>query len=80
MLTAELDSSEEIKLANISLLVMKRRLGRENSSRWDSAEVEVELPDQENISEDNKTVSVSFTRYNNLGQMMSDKHTGANIR
>ena len=59
---------------------MKRRLGRENTTRWDSDELEVELPDQETISPDNKTVSVSFTRYNNLGKMMSDKHTGANIR
>ena len=32
------------------------------------------------VSEDKKSVSVSFTRYNNLGQLMSDTNTGANIR
>ena len=47
--TAELDSREEIRLANISLLVMKRRLGLENSTKWDSPGVVVDLPDQENI-------------------------------
>jgi len=78
--TLELDSREEIRLANISLLVMKRRLGLENSTKWDSPGVVVDLPDQENISEDKKSVSVSFTSYNNLGQLMSDEHTGANIR
>ena len=77
---ADLDSSEEIKLANISLLVMKRRLGRQNSTKWDSSGVMVELPDQETISEDNKSVSVSFTSYNNLGHLMSDDQTGAYIR
>ena len=32
----ELDSSTEIELANISMLVMKKRLGREEVSHWDS--------------------------------------------
>ena len=46
----ELDSREEIKLANISLLVMKRRLGQNNSSSsWDTDGMVVELPDQENV-------------------------------
>ena len=49
--TAELDSREEIRLANISLLLMKRRLGLENSTKWDSPGVVVDLPDQENIRE-----------------------------
>ena len=47
----ELDSREDIRLANISLLVMKRRLGLENSTKWDSPGVVVDLPDQENIRE-----------------------------
>jgi len=78
--TLELDSRSEIKLANISMLVMKRRLGREEVSHWDSPGVKVDLPDQDTISHNNQTVSVSFTSYNNLGQMMSDSKTGANIR
>ena len=32
------------------------------------------------LSEDKKSVSVSFTSYNNLGHLMSDEQTGANIR
>lgn len=78
--TLELDTSSEIQLANISMLVMKKRLGQEAVSKWNSLGVKVELPDQETISNNNETVSLGFTSYNNLGAMMSDSSTGGNIR
>ena len=67
-------------MANISMLVMKKRLGQEAVSKWNSLGVKVELPDQETISNNNETVSLGFTSYNNLGAMMSDSSTGGNVR
>ena len=79
-ISTELDTSSEIQLANISMLVMKRRLGQEEVSKWDSSRVSVSLPDQGTISNNKETVSLGFTSYTNLGKMMSQRSTGGDIR
>lgn len=79
MLHSSIDvgSRSEIELANISMLVMKRQLVGGGHSDWSSDGVSVMLPDQTSLtgsnSVDEDVVSVSFTKYNNLGQMMNDK-------
>ena len=79
MLHSSIDvgSESEIELANISMVVMKRRLVGGGHSDWSSDGVDVMLPDQSSLTDnsvsgDQDVVSVSFTKYNNLGQMMSD--------
>jgi len=69
--TLDIGSKTEIKLANISMTVMKKRLSENTSSEWDSGAVKVNLPDQSNIAQDDSSVTVSFTSYNNLGSLMN---------
>lgn len=71
--TLTVGSVTEIKLANISMAVMKKKLSDSTSSAWETGDVKVTLPDQENIAEDNSSISVSFTSYHNLGSMMNQK-------
>jgi len=85
--TLEIGGTSEIKLANISMLVLKKQNRMTNGhscgvSRWNSgAGVQVSLPDQPSLTGSNDTISLSFTSYKNLGQMMSDnRKTGATIR
>ena len=68
------------------MLVLKKKLNRAAdkkrvSSKWNNGGgVTVELPDQDAVTDTNDTISVSFTSYKNLGQMMSDSKTGGFIR
>ena len=71
--TLTVGSMTEIKLANISMTVMKKKLSENTSSAWETGDVSVTLPDQENIAEDNSSIAVSFTSYHNLGSMMNQK-------
>jgi len=71
--TLDIGSVTEIKLANISMAVMKKKLSDKTSSDWDSGDIKVTLPDQESIAEDDSSVTVSFTSYHNLGSMMNVK-------
>jgi len=71
--TLTVGSMTEIKLANISMTVMKKKLSDNTSSAWETGDVSVTLPDQENIAEDNSSIAVSFTSYHNLGSMMNQK-------
>jgi len=71
--TLEVGSMTEIKLANISMTVMKKKLSDNTSSAWKTGDVSVTLPDQENIAEDNSSIAVSFTSYHNLGSMMNQR-------
>ena len=76
-------SQSEIELANISMLVIKRQLVGGGHSDWSTDGVNVMLPDQTSLTgsdsadrlvgSEGDVVSVSFTKYNNLGQMMNDK-------
>merc|ERR1719495_446050 len=69
--TLEIGGSSEIKLANISMLVLKKKNRMTNGhscgvSRWNSgAGVQVSLPDQPSLTGSNDTISVSFTSYKN---------------
>ena len=67
------------------MLVMKKKHRMTNGhscgvSVWDSDRVQVQLPDQESVTGTNDTISVSFTSYKNLGQMLSDNKTSGVIR
>jgi len=68
--TLDVGTKTEIKLANISMTVMKKQLSENTSSEWEAGAVKVKLPDQSNIAQDS-SVTVSFTSYNNLGSMMN---------
>ena len=74
----DVGSKSEIELANISMLVMKRQLVGGGHSDWSTPGVSVMLPDQTSLTgrqvgSEEDVVSVSFTKYNNLGRMMNDK-------
>jgi len=70
--TLSLGSTTEIKLANISMAVIKKKLSDNTSSAWETEDMKVTLPDQENIA-DNSSIAVSFTSYHNLGSLMNGK-------
>lgn len=88
--STDIGDQSEMQTANISMLVMKKRLSVTTGdgatynahgyglSRWENgAGVSVELPDQESLTGDcNNTISLGFTSYTNLGNMMSDNKTG----
>ena len=73
--TVEVGSKMEIQLPDISMAVMKRRPaaagGAEQSSVWKSEELSVELPDQSAIAGADSSITLAFTSYSNLGDMMT---------
>merc|ERR1719430_2662153 len=72
--TVELGSKVDIKLPNISMTVMKKKMGTNNSnssSSWEADTLKVNLPDQLTIAGADSSITVSFTSYDNLGSMMS---------
>jgi len=72
--TVELGSKVDIKLPNISMTVMKKKMGTTNSnssSSWEADTLKVNLPDQSTIAGADSSITVSFTSYDNLGSMMS---------
>merc|ERR1719228_2069419 len=73
--TVEVGSTMEIHLEDISMAVMKKRLDSNNqvaqSSVWKSEELSVELPDQSSIAGADSSITLAFTSYNNLGEMMT---------
>eukprot|EP00092_Neocalanus_flemingeri_P012767 GFUD01013758.1.p1 GENE.GFUD01013758.1~~GFUD01013758.1.p1 ORF type:complete len:732 (-),score=171.90 GFUD01013758.1:130-2073(-) len=72
--TLELGTQVDIKLPNISMTVMKKRMGKmgmSNSSVWEADSLKVNLPDQSTIAGADSSITVSFTSYENLGAMMS---------
>jgi len=73
--TVELGSTMEIQLEDISMAVMKKRLDSNSkatqSSVWESEELTVELPDQSSIAGADSSITLAFTSYNNLGEMMT---------
>merc|ERR1711970_966860 len=72
--TVELGSKVDIKLPNISMTVMKKKMGTNNSnssSSWEADTLKVNLPDQSTIAGSDSSITVSFTSYDNLGSMMS---------
>ena len=75
--TLEPGSKTEISLANVSMIVMKKRKEIEERGEvttWDTgAGVRVELPVTSGVGD---TVSLSMATYNNLGALMSDGSKG----
>jgi len=69
--TVELGSKVDIKLPNISMTVMKKKMGATNSSVWEADSLKVNLPDQSTIAGADSSITVSFTSYDNLGSMMN---------
>jgi len=73
--TVEVGSKMEIQLPDISMAVMKRRPaaagGAVQSSVWRSEELSVELPDQSAIAGADSSITLAFTSYSNLGDMMT---------
>ena len=72
--TVELGSKVDIKLPNITMTVMKKKMGINNnnsSSSWEADSLKVNLPDQSTIAGADSSITVSFTSYDNLGSMMS---------
>jgi len=69
--TVEVGSKVDIKLPNISMTVMKKKMGVSNSSVWEADSLSVKLPDQATIAGSDSSITVSFTSYDNLGSMMS---------
>merc|ERR1719385_363537 len=73
--TVEVGSTMEIQLEDISMAVMKKRLDSNSqvsqSSVWQSEELSVELPDQSSIAGADSSITLAFTSYNNLGEMMT---------
>merc|ERR1719385_699813 len=73
--TVEVGSTMEIQLEDISMAVMKKRLDSNSqvgqSSVWESEELSVELPDQSSIAGADSSITLAFTSYNNLGEMMT---------
>merc|ERR1719186_984260 len=69
--TVELGSKVDIKLPNISMTVMKKKMGTNNSSVWEADSLKVSLPDQSTIAGVDSSITLSFTSYENLGSMMS---------
>ena len=69
--TVEIGSQVDIKLPNISMTVMKKKMGTTNSSVWEADSLKVNLPDQLTIAGADSSITVSFTSYENLGSMMS---------
>ena len=70
-LTLSVGSMTSIQLANISMLVMKKQMYENTSSDLLAGDLQVTLPDQPSIAQDDSSVTVSFTSYHNLGYMMS---------
>merc|ERR1719285_1358880 len=73
--TVEVGGTMEIQLEDISMAVMKKRLDSNTqagqSSVWQSEELSVELPDQSSIAGADSSITLAFTSYNNLGEMMT---------
>merc|ERR1712172_362082 len=73
--TVEVGGTMEIQLEDISMAVMKKRLDSNSqagqSSVWQSEELSVELPDQSSIAGADSSITLAFTSYNTLGEMMT---------
>jgi len=73
--TVEVGGTMEIQLPDISMAVMKKRLEPEGhqdtSSVWQSEELSVQLPDQSAIAGADNSITLAFTSYNTLGDMMT---------
>jgi len=84
--TLEPGAKTEIRLANVSMVVMKNMRKENMVSRWETESgVKVELPvgpkkKSDLTPSEDQTVSVSFTTYNNLGNLFSDNTKGQYIR
>jgi len=73
--TVELGCEMEIVLPNISLAVVKRQSvpSQPSLSQWSSHGLEVELADQAAITAQDSSISLAFTAYHNLGDLMTSE-------